>query len=84
MVLGVTTGIAVGSAQSYVQGATGSGELGWAAAVGAGALTGGVVLGSLRGSSASPMRARGMGMMMGAATGVFGPIAAGIVLAQSQ
>jgi hypothetical protein len=85
LALGAATGIVAGAVQSGVQGTTGSSALGWAAAVGTGAVTGAVLLGPLsRRMGSTPIAARGIGAVIGAATGVFAPIVAGIVLAQVQ
>jgi hypothetical protein len=83
LMLGAVTGITAGAVQSGVQGMTGSSELGWAAAVGTGAVTGAVLLGPLsRRMGSGPIASRGIGAAIGAATGVFAPIVAGIVLSQ--
>jgi hypothetical protein len=85
LLLGAATGLVSGSVQSMVQATTGSSELGWAAAAGTGAVAGAVLLGPLsRASGATPLAARGIGALIGAAGGVFAPIAAGIILAQIQ
>ena len=85
LLLGAATGVVAGAAQSATQAYTGSSELGWAAAAGGGALAGAVMLGGLsRQAGFGPIAARGIGAAIGAATGVFAPIVAGMVLAQIQ
>lgn len=84
LALGVTTGIVAGALQATTQGATGSSELGWGAATLGGALAGAVLLGGIGGPGLSPIQARGIGAVIGGATGVFAPVIAGMVLAQTQ
>lgn len=82
LALGAATGLAAGAAQSAVQWKTGSSELGWAAAVGTGALAGGLLLGGLAGPGMSQLKARGVGMAIGGIAGVLAPVVAGMALAQ--
>lgn len=82
--LGLTTGLIAGGVQTAVQSSTGSSELGWGAAFGSGTVAGAVLLGGLAHEGTTPFRARAVGAGIGAATGLFAPIAASIVLAQLQ
>ena len=82
LALGVVTGVAAGGVQSYVQHATGSSELGWGASLATGAVAGVALLGGLSPAGTRPMAARGIGALIGAATGLLAPVAAGMVLAQ--
>lgn len=84
MALGVATGVVAGGLQSLVQGATGRSELGWAASAVGGAAAGALIVGSLASPGMSAMRARGIGAVIGGATGVLAPVLAGMVLAQLQ
>lgn len=84
LALGAATGIATAAAQSATQAFTGSSELGWLAATGTGALAGAILLGGLGSSGVTPIAARGIGAAIGAATGVFAPVIAGIGLAQLE
>lgn len=84
LALGVATGVAAGSAQALVQGSTGSSELGWGAAMLTGAAAGALLLGGIGGPGISPMKARGIGALIGVTTGVFAPIVAGMALAQLE
>lgn len=80
--LGTATGLVAGAAQSAVQWKTGSSELGWAAAVGSGAIAGGLLLGGLAGPGVSPVKAGGVGMAIGGIAGILAPVFAGMALAQ--
>lgn len=82
--LGAATGIAAGGVQSYVQHASGSSELGWCASIAGGAVAGGLLLAGLAPSGTRPLAARGVGALVGAASGILAPVAAGMVLAQLQ
>ena len=84
LMLGAATGMVSGIVQSAVQNFTGSSELGWAAAAGGGAVAGAVLLGGLGRAGTTPIAARGIGAAIGAATGVFAPIIAGMALAQIE
>jgi hypothetical protein len=68
--------------QSFVQAQTGSTELGWAAAAASGLASGVLLLGHLPASGAAAGGSRPISAVVGAATGVFGPILAAMFLAQ--
>lgn len=82
--LGVATGVAAGGVQAWTQGRSGSSELGWGAAMLGGTAAGALLLGGFGGQGVSPLKARGIGALIGGATGVFAPVFAGIALAQLQ
>ena len=85
LALGAATGLVAGGMQSFVQGKTGSSELGWAAAAATGAVGGALLLGGSFGRTGlTPIQARGIGAGIGLATGIFAPIVAGMVLAQLE
>ena len=83
--LGLATGAAIGVTETLVQGATGSSELGWLAAATGGTAIGAGLLGMMaKDADMSIGKARGVGAIIGGATGILAPVVAGMVLAQLE
>ncbi|MCB0879488.1 MAG: hypothetical protein KDC46_11000 [Thermoleophilia bacterium] len=84
LALGLATGVVASAANSYTQSSTGVPEFGLAASILGGAASGALLLGGagMPHPGATPLASRGLGAVIGAAAGLLGPIAAGIVLAQ--
>ncbi len=82
LALGAATGILAGAAQAGVEQLSGSGGKGMAASTAVGALVGAALLGRV--STTGAAASYGKATVIGAAAGLLGPIAAGMVLAQVQ